>query len=159
MCHGLGRAEPVAHDVPTLVFQREPLLSGVQSRGGGLGRKTARLGCNDRSQAAGNGQSSDANARRRTHVGRTSDGVRTQNAAYDCRPKLLSPFEFRCNTKSFGRIGRKIPEHIIGREGPIGPASQRTTMRGWVPVRLGPSSIAVLNKGGICCVPTHSFAW
>ena len=46
-------------------------------------------------------------------VGRTSDGVRTQNAAGRLRSKLRRQFEFGTNGKNFGRIGRKFPEHFV----------------------------------------------
>ena len=46
-------------------------------------------------------------------IGRKSDGVRTQNAATSHRPKLCRLFEFGSNIKIFGRIGRKIPEHLV----------------------------------------------
>ena len=49
----------------------------------------------------------------RTQIGRTSDGLRTQNAARRHHPKLCRLFEFGCNMKVFGRFGRKIPEHLV----------------------------------------------
>ena len=49
-------------------------------------------------------------------VGRKSDDHRTQNAARRYRPKLCRLFEIGSNTKTFGRIGRKFPEHFIEEE-------------------------------------------
>ena len=46
-------------------------------------------------------------------VGRTSDDHRTQNAASCHCPKLCLLFEFGSNIKTFGRFGRKIPEHLV----------------------------------------------
>ena len=49
----------------------------------------------------------------RTQIGRTSDGLRTQNAASFFRPKLCFLIDLRFNIKNFGRFGRKIPEHLV----------------------------------------------
>ena len=56
---------------------------------------------------------SDANGHRRTQIGRKSDDLRTQNAARRYRPKLCRLCEFGCDMKTFGRFGRKIPEHSV----------------------------------------------
>ena len=56
-------------------------------------------------------------------VGRTSDDHRTQNAASCHCPKLCLLFEFGSNIKTFGRFGRKIPEHLVVASGQWSVAS------------------------------------
>jgi hypothetical protein len=49
----------------------------------------------------------------RTQIRRTSDDLRTQNAARFRRLKLCPLIDLRPNIKTFGRFGRKFPEHFF----------------------------------------------